>query len=124
MPISNTQMAARRKGAYSRRGQSITLMEFVSKDFDPATGETQPTYTNRTIQEALVWDLTTTALLASEGRYKVQDKSCRILMSQLPSTSRPPTKECKIVISSVTYSIIDINVSGDNQAVTLILRVP
>lgn len=117
-------MTSRRKGAYSRRGQSIVLKEFQSKEFDASTGETQPVYVNRTIEEALVWDLTTTALLASEGRYKIKDRACRILLSKLPTTSRPPSKESKVIISSVVYSIIDVTNTGDDQAITLILRNP
>lgn len=123
-PITNAQMAARRKPAFSRRGQPITFREFTGKNFDPSTGETAPTFSSRTIAEALVWDLTTTAITASEGRYRVRDKSCRVLMNDLPTTSRPPSKESKVIIGTTTWSIIDVVVTGDNQAVDLILRDP
>lgn len=122
MGLSNDAMSNRRSQAFSRRGQPITYKKFVAKTINHETGATGATYTDTSITNALVWDLTHISIVASEGRYRIGDKSCRILVDDLPASEQFPSTNSKIVISGTTYAIVDTIQTGDGNAVTVILR--
>lgn len=120
--LTNAQMAARRKPAFQRRGQTGVYRRYVSDTKSFATGEVTFVYTDTTIENALIWQLDHVTITQSNGRYRVGDRAIRIMNEQFPYTQ--PVLRDVFQIASDQYTIIDWYVTGDGQSFTLICRKP